>query len=80
MTNEEKLINAFCESLMMSKDQVNNDLIYGVENWDSIAHMALVATIEEAFDIMISTEDVINLSGFAKSKEILETYGVSFND
>ena len=79
MTNEEKLIKAFNESLMIPIDKVNTDLSYGALNWDSIGHMTLIAAIEEEFSIMISTEDVIDLSSFSRSKEILTTYGVNFD-
>jgi hypothetical protein len=41
--------------------------------------MALVAEIETQFDIMLETEDVIDLSSFRKGQEILSTkYGVVF--
>ena len=36
--------------------------------------MALVAAIEEGFDIMIDAEDVIDMSSFAKAKEIVAKY------
>jgi hypothetical protein len=39
--------------------------------------MALVAEIEDAFDIMLETDDVIGLSSFEVAKEILARYGVA---
>ncbi len=38
--------------------------------------MALVAAIESAFDIMLDTDDVIDMSNFAKAREIVTKYGV----
>lgn len=77
--NEQKLRGIFAESLGISEDQVTDELQYNsIEEWDSIAHMALVAAIDDAFDIMMDTEDVIELSSFAKAKEILKKYGVEF--
>ena len=41
--------------------------------------MGLIATIEETFDIMMDTEDIIDFSSFEKGKEILSSkYGVEF--
>ena len=50
----------------------------GIEQWDSIAHMALVACIEEALDIMLESDDVIDMSSYKKAKEILQKYDVRF--
>ncbi len=72
---EEKLKNLFSESLSISLDIIDDDLKYSeIPEWDSVAHMALVATIEEAFDIMIDAEDVIDMSSFAKAKHIVAKY------
>lgn len=78
MDNIEKLKKAFSESLELPYDAVSDDLRYGMANWDSIAHMALVASIETEFDLMLSSEDVIDMSSFKKAKEILIKYDVKF--
>ena len=49
-----------------------------VELWDSVGHMSLVAALEDEFDIMIDTDDIIDLSSYEKGKEILVKYGVEF--
>jgi acyl carrier protein len=41
--------------------------------------MELVAEIEEAFGIMLDTEDVLALSSFKEAIRILTNYGVSFD-
>jgi acyl carrier protein len=47
------------------------------EEWDSVAHMQLVAALEAAFGIMIDTDDVIAMSDYAEIRRIVtETYGV----
>lgn len=76
MTNLEKYKNAFIEGLEISGEGVE-DLVYeGIPEWDSVGHMNLVACIEEAFDIMMETEDIIDLNSFAKGIEILKKYDV----
>ena len=51
----------------------------GIPQWDSVAHMQLVAALENAFDIMLETEDVIDLSSFPVAREILKKYDVDFD-
>lgn len=77
--NVQKLRRIFAESLGIAEEQITNDLQYNtIAEWDSIAHMALVAAIDDGFDIMMDTDDVIEISSFAKAKEILTKYGVEF--
>ena len=76
MTQEAKLKQTFAESLALPLAAVTDDLAYNkVPEWDSVAHMALIAAIEEAFDILIETEDVIDMSSFAKARLIVTKYG-----
>ncbi len=72
---EVKLKNIFAESLGIDESIVTDNLRYAeIPQWDSVAHMALVAGIEEGFDIMIDTEDVIDMSSFEKAKQIVTKY------
>ena len=72
---ENKLKSIFAESLGVDPSIVTDDLRYAeIPQWDSVAHMALVAAIEEGFDIMIDTEDVIDMSSFEKAKQIVTKY------
>lgn len=79
MTNLEKYEQAFCESLEITKEQLTGLEYQQVASWDSVGHMGLVAAIEDAFDIMMDTDDIIDLSSFEKGKEILTSnYGIEF--
>lgn len=72
---ESKLKSIFAESLGIDESIVTDSLRYAeIPQWDSVAHMALVAAIEEGFDIMIDTEDVIDMSSFEKAKQIVTKY------
>ncbi|PIM55162.1 acyl carrier protein [Roseateles chitinivorans] len=72
---EEKLRSAFADALGTTPDLITDAISYSeFPNWDSVAHMALIAAIEEAFDIMIDAEDVIDMSSFAKAKQIVTKY------
>lgn len=73
--DQEKLKGAFAQAFGLNDGVDIEQLRYGeVEYWDSTAHMVLIAEIEAAFDIMLSTEDVIDLSSFDKAKEIVARY------
>ena len=76
MTNQEKYLNAFVEALEVTPEEAPA-LVYGQSKaWDSVGHMTLVAALEDAFDIMMEMDDIIDLSSFAKGKEILRKYDV----
>ena len=78
MTNLEKYNNVFVENLQVPVDQLATLKYQGVELWDSVGHMTLVAALEDAFDIMMDTDDIIDLSSYEKGKEILKKYDVEF--
>ena len=80
MTNLEKYNKAFMETLEIGEDQLAGLKYQGIEAWDSVGHMSLVAAIEDAFDIMMDTDDIIDFSSYEKGKEILakDAYGVEF--
>jgi acyl carrier protein len=72
---ESKLKTIFAESLDIDQSIVTDNLRYAeIPQWDSVAHMALMAYIEVGFDIMIDTEDVIDMSSFEKAKQIVTKY------
>ncbi len=75
MTNLEKYENAFIGCLSTDKEQLEG-LNYQDGSWDSVGHMSLMAALEEAFDIMLDTEDIIDFSSFEEGKEILRKYDV----
>ena len=79
MTNLEKYNNVFCETLQITEDQLAGMNYQGEELWDSVGHMSLTAALEDAFDIMLETDDIIDLSSYEKGIEILKTkYDVEF--
>jgi acyl carrier protein len=78
MTNKEKYINAFREALEIDESVKLEGLQYqGIAEWDSVGHMSLIAAIEDAFDIMMDTDDIIDFSSFEKGIEILAKYEVA---
>lgn len=79
MTNKEKYDNAFIEALEISADELPGLQYQGVQNWDSVGHLNLVAALEDSFEIMMDTDDIVDLSSYEKGMEILAGhYGVEF--
>lgn len=79
MTNLEKYNKTFIESLEVTGDQLDSLKYQAIPSWDSVGHMALVAAIEDTFDIMMDTDDIIDLSSYERGKEILsKNYSIGF--
>lgn len=76
MTNLEKYNNAFAEAFGVSEDQLDNLCYQGIAEWDSVGHMQLIAVLEDAFDIMFDTDDIIDFSSYEKGKELIRKYEV----
>jgi acyl carrier protein len=77
MTNKEKYDEVFIDSFSITADQLNEGLVYqSVQQWDSIGHMGMIAALEEAFDIMLETDDIIDFGSYIKGMEILAKYDV----
>jgi acyl carrier protein len=71
MTNLEKYQNAFCESFQIENSKLKGLSYQSIPTWDSVGHMALIATLEQEFDIMMETDHIIDLSTYEKGMEIL---------
>ena len=78
MTNLEKYQNAFVEALEVKLEDVERLEYQEIETWDSVGHMSLMAAIEDAFDIMLDTDDIIDFNSYETGKEILKKYNIQF--
>ncbi|MCL2633262.1 MAG: acyl carrier protein [Oscillospiraceae bacterium] len=76
MTNLQKYENAFIETLGIEQNQTTNLEYQAIPEWDSIGHMSLITALEDVFDIMMDTDDIIDFSSFEKGKELLKKYDV----
>ena len=78
MENLEKYNNAFVEVFGAKVEDLNDN--YGkdtVEEWDSVHQLSLIAQLEDAFHIMFDPEDIMDMTSYAKGKELLAKYDVS---
>ena len=72
-----RLADVFREVFELDDDVDVRGLQYrGIEEWDSVAHMQLVAAIEDEYDVMMDTDDVTDMSSYKEAVRILEKLGV----
>lgn len=78
MTNREKYVQVFVDSFSVNPDQLDENFVYQcIPEWDSIGHMGMIASLEETFDIMMETDDIIDFGSFTKGIELLAKYDVT---
>lgn len=77
MSNRDKYIAAFKETLMVEENDLASLKYQGVATWDSVGHMALMAALEEAFGIELDIDDIIEFSSFEVGQAILAKYNVT---
>ena len=79
MTNYEKYLSVFTETFGVDEEKAKGLEYQTISEWDSVGHMGLIAALEDTFDIMMDTDDIIDLSSFEKGKEILsKNYNIAF--
>ncbi|EOL9011167.1 acyl carrier protein [Cronobacter malonaticus] len=76
MTNLAKYNTIFMETFEVSEEVLADYKYQDTPSWDSVGHMTMIAALEETFDIMMDTEDIIDFSSWQKGKEILQKYDV----
>jgi acyl carrier protein len=68
-----KLREVFVEALELDDDVEVETLKYrDIEAWDSVGHMALVAAIEDEFDVQFDTDQVIDMSSFKVAADMVQ--------
>ena len=75
--NKEKYDKAFVEAFSIQEESLGPDLEFeSISEWDSIGHMNLIAELEDAFDISMEMDDIIDFSSYIKGIEILKKYEI----
>ena len=80
MKNIEKLNQIFCEVYSVEESALNENFVStNVETWDSIHQLSMVAAIEDAFDLMMDAEDILEMTSYENVKQLLASkYEISF--
>jgi acyl carrier protein len=72
---KDKLDKIFKDVIGVDSSVDRAALIYNeIGGWDSVAHMTLVAALEDAFDCMIDMDDILDMSSYDKVTEIMAKY------
>jgi acyl carrier protein len=74
----EKYNQVFIDTFQVGLEDLNEAFdIDTVANWDSVMQLSLVTSLEDEFDIMLDSEDILDFKSYSAGKEILAKYGVS---
>jgi len=73
----DQLIELFAEILNVPADTLNDDSSpNSVEQWDSLAAMHLVSTLEEEYDVELSTVEIMDMRSISSVRRILRMKGI----
>lgn len=79
MSNLEKYNQAFINTFDVSVDELGGHFNFGdIDAWDSMAHMTLIAELEDSFEVMFETDDILHFGGYENGMHILNRYGIEF--
>lgn len=79
LSNREKYDQAFIKTLLVAKEDLEDLKYQEVSGWDSVGHMALMGALEEAFQIELDIDDIIDFSSYKFGQEILAKYDVEID-
>lgn len=79
MNNLKKYKNIFVEIFDVDEAALDDHFTFKeVDSWDSMTHLSLISELEDAFDVMFETDDILHFGGYMNGMEILKRYGVDF--
>ncbi|MCI6415430.1 acyl carrier protein [Butyricimonas virosa] len=74
---EQKYRDVFKEVFGVQENILNDTFSKNsVKDWDSVHQLNIIASLEDAFDIMFDPEDIMEFTSFKVGKEILRKYGI----
>jgi acyl carrier protein len=76
MNNLQKYITAFVETFEIKEPDLIGLSYQDIPAWDSVGHMALMAELEDVFDVELDIDDIIDFSSFEEGKSIMKKYEV----
>lgn len=79
MTNIEKYNSIFKKMFNASDDQLESLAYKETAEWNSMAQIALVAELEDKFELDFDTDDIFQLKSYVIGKDMLvNKFGVEF--
>lgn len=76
----EKLFNIVKDALGVELSDIKPDLQYqSIPEWDSVAHMTLISSLEHEFDVTFTDEDISQINSIEKIQKFLKEHTKSSN-
>ena len=79
MSNYQRYKKVFCDAFEIKENLLNELEYQSITQWDSIGHMSMISLLEDEFDIMMETDDIIDFSSFKIGIKILAKYEVTID-
>ena len=75
MSNKERYNKIIAEVFELGDGPIDENMEREkTEKWDSLVHLTLVSAIEDEFDIMLDTEDILGMNSYSRGLEIINSY------
>jgi len=75
---DEKVEGLLAEVLQMSAAEITDDLaMKDVDAWDSLKHMELVVSLEQAFDTQLTFDEIVAMQSVGEIKRVMRERGAS---
>ena len=73
---DEKIESLLVEVLQLAPSTITNDLaMKNLDAWDSLKHMELVISLEQAFDLQLTFDDIVAMQSVREIKRVLRERG-----
>lgn len=78
MNNLEKYNTVFTKIFNVTEESLGTDFTSEkVGNWDSITQLSLVTALEDEFDVLFDTTDILDMKSYEIGKQLLAKYDIA---
>jgi acyl carrier protein len=73
-----KLNRIISDALQISEDQITPEMaIHDMPTWNSLSHIELIVSIESAFEIELSADDIVAMTSVEHIQRVLRERGAA---
>jgi acyl carrier protein len=73
----DRLLDAFSQGLRLPVDQLSDETSpSNTPQWDSLAAMEMVTTLEDVFDVRLKTSEIMKMRSIGLARKVLRGKGV----
>lgn len=81
MTNLDIYNKVFEDVFSVNHKALNDSFTFNnIPQWDSVAHLSLISGLEDAFDILFESEDILHFGSYENGKKILRKMGINIEE